>query len=246
MVLSSFKTRAEIVAVPIRLLPERWLWDNYVQAYAATKFPRVFGNSLIVVVSVTVMHVLTCTWGGYTFGKLRWPGRDKVFLLLLSTMMVPLFLTIIPRYVITARLGMLNSYPGMVVPVMTGAFGIFMTKQYLLTIPDELLDAAKVDGASAWAIFWRIIVPLARPIMAVLAIFVFDWNWDDLLWASLIMTDRNMWTLPVAIANLRLQSGVLVELQMAGSTLAVVPVLIVFAFLQQHIVRGIALSGLKG
>jgi multiple sugar transport system permease protein len=121
-----------------------------------------------------------------------------------------------------------------------------MTKQYLLTLPDELLDAAKVDGASAWSIFWRIIVPLARPIMAVLAIFVFDWNWDDLLWASLIMTDRNMWTLPVAIANLRLQAGDLVELQMAGSTLAVVPVLVVFAFLQQHIVKGIALSGLKG
>jgi multiple sugar transport system permease protein len=246
MVLSSFKTRAEIVAVPIRLLPERWLWDNYVQAFDATKFPRVFGNSLIVVVSVTVIHVLTCTWGGYTFGKLRWPGRDKVFLLLLSTMMVPLFLTIIPRYVITSKLGLLNSYPGMVVPVMTGAFGIFMTKQYLLTIPDELLDAAKVDGASAWSIFWRIVVPLARPIMAVLAIFVFDWNWDDLLWASLIMTDRNMWTLPVAIANLRLQAGDLVELQMAGSTLAVIPVLLVFALLQQHIVKGIALSGLKG
>lgn len=246
MVLSSFKTRAEIAAVPMRLLPERWLWDNYVQAFEATKFPRVFGNSLIVVVSVTVVHVLTCTWGGYTFGKLRWPGRDKVFVLLLTTLMIPGFLTIIPRYVLVSKMGMVNTYWGMIVPFMVGVFGIFLTKQYMLSIPDELVDAAKVDGCSALGIYWRIIVPLCKPIIAVLGIFVFEWSWDDLLWGILILTDRTMWTLPVAIANLRLQAGNLFELQMAGSTMSVVPVLIVFAFLQRHIIRGVALSGLKG
>jgi multiple sugar transport system permease protein len=246
MVLSSFKTRAEITAVPLALLPETFRWDNYARAIDQMKFTRVFTNSLIVTTAVTLINLLTATWGGYTFGKLRWPGRDKVFLLLLTTLMIPGFLTIIPRYVLVSKLGMVNTYWGMVVPFMMGVFGIFLTKQYMLSIPDELVDAAKVDGCSALGIYWRIIVPLCKPIIAVLGIFVFEWSWDDLLWGILILTDRTMWTLPVAIANLRLQAGNLFELQMAGSTMSVVPVLIVFVFLQRHIIRGVALSGLKG
>ena len=246
MVLSSFKTRAEITAVPLTLLPEAFRWDNYARAIDQMKFTRVFMNSLVVTTAVTLINLLTATWGGYTFGKLRWPGRDRVFMLLLTTLMIPGFLTIIPRYVLVSKLGMVNSYSGMIVPFMMGVFGIFLTKQYMLSIPDELVDAAKVDGCSALGIYWRIIVPLCRPIIAVLGIFVFEWSWDDLLWGILILTDRTMWTLPVAIANLRLQAGNLVELQMAGSTMSVVPVLIVFVLLQRHIIRGVALSGLKG
>jgi multiple sugar transport system permease protein len=246
MVLSSFKTRAEITAVPLALLPETFRWENYARAIDQMKFTRVFTNSLIITTAVTVINLLTATWGGYTFGKLRWPGRDKVFLLLLTTLMIPGFLTIIPRYVLVSKLGMVNTYWGMIVPFMMGVFGIFLTKQYMLSIPDELVDAAKVDGCSALGIYWRIIVPLCKPIIAVLGIFVFEWSWDDLLWGILILTDRTMWTLPVAIANLRLQAGNLFELQMAGSTMSVVPVLIVFVLLQRHIIRGVALSGLKG
>jgi multiple sugar transport system permease protein len=246
MILSSFKTRAEIVAVPLQLLPHSLIWENYNQAIIWMRFERVFFNSLLITAAITVANVFTCTWGGYTFGKLRWPGRDRVFLVLLSTMMIPGFLTLIPRYVLTSQLGMLNTYPGMIVPFLTGTFGIFLTKQYMLGIPDEIVDAAKVDGASALAIYWRIIMPLCKPIVAVLAIFVFDWAWDDLLWGTIILTDRDMWTLPVAISNIRMQAGALIELQMAGSTLAIAPVIVLFAFLQQHIVRGVALSGLKG
>jgi len=246
MVLSSFKTRAEITAVPLTLLPEAFRWDNYARAIEQMKFTRVFANSLIVTTAVTLINLLTATWGGYTFGKLRWPGRDRLFVLLLTTLMIPGFLTIIPRYVLVSKLGMVNTYWGMVVPFMIGVFGIFLTKQYMLSIPDELVDAAKVDGCSALGIYWRIIVPLCKPIIAVLGIFVFEWSWDDLLWGILILTDRTMWTLPVAIANLRLQAGNLFELQMAGSTMSVVPVLIVFALLQRHIIRGVALSGMKG
>jgi multiple sugar transport system permease protein len=246
MVLSSFKTRAEITAVPLALLPETFRWENYTRAIDQMKFTRVFTNSLIITTAVTLINLLTATWGGYTFGKLRWPGRDKVFVVLLTTLMIPGFLTIIPRYVLVSKLGMVNSYWGMIVPFMMGVFGIFLTKQYMLSIPDELVDAAKVDGCSALGIYWRIIVPLCRPIIAVLGIFVFEWSWDDLLWGILILTDRTMWTLPVAIANLRLQAGNLFELQMAGSTMSVVPVLIVFILLLRHIIRGVALSGLKG
>lgn len=246
MVLASFKTRAEIQAVPMQFWPESLRFENYARAIEYTKFPRVFLNSLLVTVAITVANVFTCTWGGYTFGKLRWPGRDAVFMLLLTTMMIPGFLTLIPRYVLVAKLGLLNTYGGMIIPFLTGTFGIFLTKQYMNGIPNDLTDAATVDGCSALGVYWRIILPLSKPIIAVLAIFVFDWAWDDLLWGIMILTDREMWTLPVAIANLRAQVGNQFEYQMAGSTLSVIPVILLFIALQRHIVRGVALSGLKG
>ncbi|MCB0082985.1 MAG: carbohydrate ABC transporter permease [Caldilineaceae bacterium] len=246
MVLASFKNQAEISAIPLRFFPEIWRVSNYPEAIDAMKFWRVFGNSLLITVTITVANILTCTWGGYTFGKLRWPGRDLVFMLLLSTMMIPGFLTLIPRYVLIAKAGLLNTYGGMIIPFLTGTFGIFLTKQFMLGIPDELIDAATVDGCSALGVYGRIILPLSKPIMAVLAIFVFDWAWDDLLWGIMILTDREMWTLPIAIANLRVQESNQFELQMAGSTMAIIPVIILFLILQRHIVQGVALSGLKG
>jgi ABC-type glycerol-3-phosphate transport system permease component len=230
----------------MQLLPETLRWENYARAIEATKFGQVFLNSLIITVSITVANVFTCTWGGYTFGKLRWPGRDFVFMLLLSTMMIPGFLTLIPRYVLVAKMGLLNSYGGMIIPFLTGAFGIFLTKQFMTGIPNDLVDAATVDGCSALGVYWRIILPLSKPITAVLSIFVFDWAWDDLLWGIMILTDREMWTLPVAIANLRAQVGNQFEYQMAGSTLSIMPVILLFVLLQRHIVQGVALSGLKG
>ncbi len=246
MVLASFKTQPEISAIPLTFWPQTWRTSNYVEAIEAMKFWRIFANSVIVTVAITVAHIFTSTWGGYTFGKLRWPGRDFVFLILLTTMMIPGFLTLIPRYVLVAKLGLLNSYGGMIIPALMGTFGIFLTKQYMTSIPDELLDAATVDGCTALGTYWRIILPLCKSIIAVLTIFVFDSAWDDLLWGSIILTDREMWTLPIAIANLRIQESNQYELQMAGSTLAVIPVIILFVILQRHIVQGVALSGLKG
>ncbi len=246
MILASFKTQAEISAVPLRFWPEVWRVSNYPEAMSAMKFWYVFRNSLFITAAITIANVFTCTWGGYTFGKLRWPGRDFVFMLLLSTMMIPGFLTLIPRYVLVAKMGLLNSYGGMIIPFLTGTFGIFLTKQFMLSIPDELSDAATVDGCSAFGIYWRIILPMSKPIIAVLSIFVFDWAWDDLLWGIMILTEREMWTLPIAISNLRIQQSNQYELQMAGSTIAIIPVILLFLVLQRHIVQGVALSGLKG
>lgn len=246
MISASFKTRAEITAIPLQFWPEQLHFENYAKALQDTKFVQVFMNSLIITSAITIANIFTCTWGGYTFGKLRWPGRDTVFMLLLSTMMIPAFLTVIPRYVLVAKMGMLNSYAGMIIPFLTGAFGIFMTKQFMTSIPDELSDAATVDGCSALGIYWRIILPLCKPIIAVLAIFVFEWAWDDLLWGIMILTDREMWTLPIAVVNLRQRMANEYQLQMAASTLSVIPVVILFFFAQRHIVRGVALSGLKG
>ena len=140
MVLASFKTRSEITAIPMQLLPDKLMFENYSTAIEYTKFYDVFMNSLIITLSITIANIFTCTWGGYTFGKLRWPGRDAVFMLILSTMMIPGFLTLIPRYILVAKMGMINSYAGMIVPFLTGAFGIFMTKQFMTGIPDELIE----------------------------------------------------------------------------------------------------------
>ncbi len=247
MIISSFKTRAEIQAVPLKFFPEKFRWDNFVTAINWTNFPLLFRNSLIYTGSITLVNMFTCTWGGYTFGKLRWPGRDVVFLGILATMMVPGFLTTIPRYVMTSKFGMMNSYWGMTIPFLTGSFGIFLARQFMLGIPDELLDASTVDGCNALSTFFRIVVPLAKPVIAVQGIFVFNWSWDDLLWPILILTKRQLWTIPVGIANLRLQAGAdYYELQMAAGTMAIIPVLIVFLVLQKHIIQGVALSGLKG
>jgi len=246
MILASFKTQSEISAIPLRFFPEVWRVSNFAEAMTAMKFWYVFRNSLLITGAITIANVFTCTWGGYTFGKLRWPGRDAVFMILLSTMMIPGFLTLIPRYVLVAKMGLLNSYGGMIIPFLTGTFGIFLTKQFMLSIPDELSDAATVDGCSAFGIYWRIILPLSKPIIAVLSIFVFDWAWDDLLWGIMILTDREMWTLPIAISNLRIQQSNQYELQMAGSTIAIIPVILLFLVLQRHIVQGVALSGIKG
>jgi multiple sugar transport system permease protein len=246
MVLASFKTRAEIMEVPMRLLPNEFMLKNYTDAIKYTFFPRTLLNSLIVTIAVTLANIFTCTWGGYTFSKLRWPGRDTVFLILLATMMIPGFLTVIPRYILVAKLGMLNSYAGMIVPFLTGAFGIFLTKQYMMSVPDELMDAARVDGCNPFDIYWRIVLPMCTPIMSVLAIFVFNWIWDDLLWGTMVLTSPVSWTIPVALANLQAQGQNFYELQMAGATLAVIPVLIVFIVFQKNIVQGVALSGIKG
>lgn len=246
MILSSFKTVLEITAVPLRLLPERFLWQNYAKAMEYTQFPRALLNSLIVTSAITVANVLTGTWGGYTFGKLRWPGRDTVFMVLLSTLMVPAFLTVIPRYLLVNWMGMINTYSGMVVPFLTGTFGIFLTKQYMLSIPDELVDAARVDGCSALGIYWYIILPMCRPIIAVLTITTLNQFWDALLWGLMILTKHDMFTIPVALSYLKDETDWMVELQMAGGTLAVVPVLIVFIIFQKQIIQGVALSGLKG
>ena len=246
MICSSFKTLSEITAVPLRLLPQRLEWGNYLHALETTMGPRAFVNSIIVTGIVTGSSVATSLWGGFTFAKLRWRGRDKMFLVVLATLMVPGFLMIIPRYVIVSKLDLINTYGGVVLPYLITVFGVFMAKQFMLSIPDELMDAATVDGCSTWCSFWRIIVPLCKPIASVLAILTFNSFWDELLWGVMVLTTREMATVPVAIAYLKSQDYSFPEVQMAAGTLSILPVLIFFVVFQRYIIQGISLSGIKG
>jgi multiple sugar transport system permease protein len=246
MVFSSFKTLAEVQAIPFKMLPNQWLWENYTHVLRVTHMDRAFINSLILATTAAVVIVLTSSWGGYVFSKLEWPGRDKVLWLLISTMMIPGFLTLIPRYVVVIKLGLVNSFAGIIVPGLISTWGIFLTRQFMLGIPKDLTDAATVDGCNVFDAYWRVLLPLCTPVLAVLAIFTFDGSWNSLLWPMIVLLKRELWTIPIALNGLRTQEIFLYHYQMAGASIATIPVIITFLFLQRYIIQGVALSGLKG
>jgi len=246
MVLSSFKTRAEITAVPLALLPETFRWDNYARAIDQMKFTRVFTNSLIVTTAVTLINLLTATWGGYTFGKLRWPGRDKVFLLLLTTLMIPGVVTFVPLFILTTNIGLTDTLPGMFLPFLAGPFGVFLMRQFISGLPDELIQAARVDGAGELRIFRSVVMPMCGPAAATLGILTFLTSWNNFLWPLVVAQDEEKYTLPVALALYSVgQNATKYGLLLAGAVVVVIPVVAIFLVLQRHIMQGIAMTGIK-
>src|SRR5439155_195464 len=192
--------------------------------------------------------MLTSTLASYGFAKFHFPCLDILFMLVLATMMIPFFVVLIPIFFLVRQLGWMDSYLGLIVPNIVTAFGIFLMRQYMLTLPDELLDAARIDGASELAIYWRIALPLAGPALGALAILAFVYHWNSFLWPLVVIRSRELATIPIGLNSLRVyaSSPEVINLQMAGAALAIIPVVAVFAVLQRHFVRGIALTGIKG
>lgn len=248
MIVSSFMSAAEIMARPLRWLPAELQLRNYEALAAAIPLGNMYANSLIVTISITVGVLLTSSLAGYGFAKFHFPGRDILFVLVLATMMIPFFVVLIPIFFLVRQLGWMDSYLGLIVPNIVTAFGIFLMRQYMLTLPDELLDAARIDGASELAIYWRIALPLAGPALGALAILAFVYHWNSFLWPLVVIRSRELATIPIGLNSLRVyaSSPEVINLQMAGAALAIIPVVAVFAVLQRHFVRGIALTGLKG
>ena len=246
MALSSFKPEAEIRAVPPTWWPHAWTLDNYRQLFDRLNFPKYFLNSLIVAVVVTLGNLLFCSLLGYALAKLDFPGRRALFIAVLGMLMVPGMVTFVPQFVLISNMGLANSYAGLILPFLAGPFGVFLMRQFLLTIPDDLLEAARVDGASEWRIFWRIVLPLCRPALATLAILTFLTSWNNFLWPLVVATTDDRYTLPVALALYSIgQNRIYFGLLLAGAVAVVIPVLIVFLALQRHFMRGIATTGLK-
>lgn len=246
MVRSSLVKPYEVVTIPIRFFPGEIMWSNYKDVLAFAPMGRSLLNSLIVATAVTISVLFTASAGGFAFGKLRFPGRDTIFLIILSTLMIPFFLLSIPLFVIIGqRLGLLNTYLGLIVPFLATAFGIFLMRQFILGIPGQLIDAARLDGCSYFRIYWSIVLPLSKPALSALAIFTFMGNWDSFLWPLLIVHKSEMYTLPMAVNMLRSMGVTSVQLQMAGCTIAVIPMIIIFFILQRQFVGGITLTGLK-
>jgi multiple sugar transport system permease protein len=246
MILGSFKTDAEIRRHPTEFLPREPTLDNFTTLFGRLDFTTFFINSIVVAVFVTVGNIVFCSMVGYALAKLQFRGKKLLFALVLGTLMVPGVVTFVPLFVLTANLGLVNSYPGLILPFLITPLGVFLMRQFMLGLPDELIEAARIDGASEWRIFLRVIMPLCGPAIATLTILTFLASWNNFLWPLVVATTEDMYTLPVALALYSVgQNAARYGLMMAGAVVVVVPVLIVFVVLQRHFVQGIALTGIK-
>jgi len=245
MLSSSIKNQADVFQLPIRWVPPKPAWFTYVEALGRYNFARYISNSLFVSAAITAISVLFSSLAGYGLAKYRFPGRDLLFLLVLATMMLPLEVILVPMFLITKQLRWLNTYQGLIVPMAVEAFGIFLMRQYVLGIPDTLIEAARIDGASEIAIFARVILPLCRPVLATLAIFSFRESWDLFMWPLIILTKDNLKTLPLGIALFENAYQSAYNELMAVAAVSLIPVTLLFFLFQRAFVQGIALTGLK-
>lgn len=246
MVSTSFKSLDEVFKTPIQWLPKTLRWDNFTTPLRDQPILHYFKNSILVAVSVTLLNLLTCSLAGYSFAKFRYPGRDLLFGTVLATMMIPLASMIIPLFIVVRDLGWVDSYWGLIIPAGTSAFGIFLMRQQMLTIPDDLLDAARLDGSSEPRIFVSIVLPMSRTALSSLAIFIFMWNWDSFFWPLLVATDDRYRTLPLGIALFESSYGTNYPQLMAVALLAMLPVLAVFLVLQKNFIEALTMSSVKG
>jgi multiple sugar transport system permease protein len=246
MVLGSFKTTGELRQVPPTWLPENPTLANYEDLFSRLNFLGYFFNSSVVALAVTIGNIVFCSMLGYALAKLSFPGKRVLFVVVLGTLMVPSVVTFMPLFVLTSNLGLVNTHAGLILPFLVGAFGVFLMRQFISGLPDELLDAARVDGAGEHYIFWRIILPLCGPALATLGILTFLGSWNSFLWPLVVATSDTMYTLPVAIALFATgQQETNIALLMAGSVVVILPVLLVFIALQRYFTQGIAMTGIK-
>ncbi len=246
MALSSLKTEGEIRRVPPTWWPEAPTLDNFRDLFARLDFPLFFGNSTLVATAVTLGNLVFCSMLGYALAKADFAGKKLLFRVVLGTLMIPGMVTLVPLFVLVANMGLVNTYWGLVLPFLAAPFGVFLMRQFFLGIPDELIDAARVDGASEARIFVQIVVPLAKPALATLAIITFLGSWNNFLWPLVVATTEDKYTLPVALALYSTgQNQTDFGLLLAGAAVVVIPVLIVFLVLQRFFVQGVAMTGIK-
>lgn len=245
MVTTSLKPPRAVHLAP-HIFPTRFEWRNFVDAWRAEDFARYYLNSAVMAVAITAGQLLLSSLAGYAFARLRFPGRDLLFWVVLATMMVPVYVTLIPSYLVVRGLGWLDSYPALIVPRLVSAFGIFLMRQHYLTIPRDLEEAALLDGASRLRIWGGIFLPRSGPGLATLGIFSFLFAWNDFLWPLIVTTSPEMRTVQLGLAMFSGRYGTQWTLLMAGAVTATVPALLVFALGQRWFVRGIAATGVKG
>lgn len=248
MVTGSFTASMQTLRVPPEFWPERANIKNYINMFRVFPTLRWMLNSLVVAVAVTGIGVSTSCLAGYAFAKKSFVGKNVLFWLFMSTLMIPFYCVMIPMFITIRNLGLFNTYPGIFLPLSCGAANIFLARQYISTLPSELLDAARIDGCSEIGIFLRVIVPLSKPLIAVLTIFTFVYGWKSFMWPLIVTSSMSMRTLPVAVATAVSYPEGYTEfgLAMAAATLVTLPVLVVFAFCQKYFIKGITMGGVKG
>lgn len=245
MVLNSFKSGTEILNYPLSL-PKKWTISGFVKVFTILDIGNLFKNTIIISVSVTVLNVILNAMVAYALSKLRFPGRDTLFKVVLGSMMIPAILLLIPTYVIMYNFGWINTYRVMIFPVALSAFNIFLIRQFLIGIPNAYLEAARIDGASEFAVFWKIVLPMAKPVLATVAILSFMNSWNDLFMALLYLRDESMFTLQLGLYSFKTTiPGPFLEQLWAATTLVTVPVVFVFFFLQKYFIEAFSGVGLK-
>jgi multiple sugar transport system permease protein len=242
---TSLKSPAEAFDGKWILSNSQIYFQNYIDVVTLLPFGRFFLNSMFIAASVTILQVLTSSLAAYAFARLRFPGRERIFLLYLATLMVPGQVTIIPLYFIVKYFGWIDQYPGVILPAAFSALGTFLLRQFFMTIPRELEEAAYLDGASRFAVYWKIILPLSLPALATLGIFVFINAWNDFFWPFIVLADTQKLTLPVGLAKLVTAHASDWTRLMAGSMIALMPALLVYVIFQKFINKGIVLTGFK-
>ncbi|MEU8953184.1 carbohydrate ABC transporter permease [Streptomyces sp. NPDC048518] len=243
--LTALKTLAETSRVPPTFLPDTWNWSSFDEVFSSLPFREMLTNSLINTVGRTLGQLVFCSLAAYAFARMQFRGRNALFALFLSVLMVPSSLLVLPQYDIVQRLGLLNTAPALFLPGMFSAFGTFMLRQFFLALPRELEEAARIDGAGAFRVFWSIMLPLIRPALAALAVITAMWSWNDLLWPLIVNTDPQQMPISAGLTSLEGQFETNYPVMMAGSLIASLPMLLVYLFLQRHFVQSVALSGSK-
>ncbi len=246
MVSVSFMPMGEASGFPPPLLPSAVTLDNYSELFARTGIGRAFANSLVVSLGITLGSLAINTAAGYAFAKLRFRGRDRLFQMLLAALVVPAQVAMLPLFLLMKQLGLVNTLGGVVVPALAGVFGIFLVRQYARSIPDALLEAARIDGAGELRIFVQVVLPMLKPVLVTLAIFSFMAAWNDFMWPLIVLADQGQYTLPVALAALSREHIMDVEMMMAGAVVTVLPVLMLFLALQRWYMQGLLLGSVKG
>ncbi|MEX2382497.1 MAG: carbohydrate ABC transporter permease [Opitutales bacterium] len=244
MVLTSLKTLTEVDGE--NWIPSALKWRNYLEVFQIIPFARFYWNSLFIASFITFLQVLTSAMAAYSFARLKWKGRDTVFLLYLATMMLPGIVMIVPTYAIMIELGLVDTFIGLILPAAFTAFGTFLLRQFMLGIPTSLDEAAHIDGASHWQIFWNVIMPLSRPGLITLTIFSFMGNFNSFFWPLVMLRTMEKYTMPIGLLFFDSSRGQSTHLLMAAVTMAVIPMIIGFVLLQKQLIRGIQLGAVKG
>jgi multiple sugar transport system permease protein/arabinosaccharide transport system permease protein len=246
MISASFKPQYEIFTYPVKIFPENLIFDNYQTLFGETLYVRWFFNTLFVASTRTLLSLFLCMLAGYAFAKFEFPFKKILFILVIASFTLPFEVLFVSLYKMMVTLGWFNSYLALIVPFSASAFGIFLARQYTLAFPTELIEAARIDGASEFGIFWRVVIPNLRPAIAVMGIIFFNGSWNDFLWPLIILNERTLYTVNLALPTLRGPYGDQYGLVLAGAVLATVPIICIFIFMQRHFIEGLMAGALKG
>lgn len=246
MILTSFKNQTESIRIPITIFPKEWLYQNYFEVFKVVPFARIYLNTIINAAVIVSVQLLLCSMAGYAFARIKFPGREVIFAVLLSVLMIPSSFFILPQYQIIQKLGLLNTLPALFLPNLFSIFGTFLMRQFFMALPTELEDAARIDGCTRFMIFTKIMLPLVKSGLVALGILTLRFAWNDLMWPMIVNTSVEKMTLSAGLLYLQGQYVTNYPLMMAGAVMAVMPLLILFAIFQKQFIEGIAIQGIKG